>query len=93
MNLFKRLFKDKYEQFNPENFEENSEDYFIHLQKWKVKAEKDYQNFTPRRQKHISTANKRINKRLIFCIFNLFEKCIVVVDIYNLVNREKYLLG
>ena len=26
---------------------------------------------------------------MIFCIFDLFEKCIVVVDIYNLVNRKK----
>ena len=53
IKLFLGLFKDKYEQFNPENFEENSEDYFIHLQKWKVEAEKDYQNFTPRRHRKI----------------------------------------
>ena len=53
IKLFKRLFKDKYEQFNKESFEENSEDYLIHLQKWKVETEKDYQNFTPRRHRKI----------------------------------------
>ena len=53
IELFLRLFKDKYEQFNPENFEENSEDYFIHLQKWKVETEKDYQNFTSKRHRKI----------------------------------------
>ena len=50
---FLRLFKDKYEQFNTENFEENSEGYFIHLQKWKVQTEKDFQNLTPRRHRKI----------------------------------------
>ena len=53
IELFLRLFKDKYEQFNPENFEENSEDYFIHLQKWKVETEKDYQKFNQRRHRKI----------------------------------------
>ena len=53
IELFLKIFKNKYEQFNPENFGENSEDYFIHLQEWKVETEKDHQNFTPRRHRKI----------------------------------------
>ena len=82
IELFLRLFKDKYEQFNPENFEENSEDYFIHLQEWKVETEKDYQNFTPRRHRKILGPPRRESIRGWFFVFLIYLRNVLLLQIF-----------
>ena len=37
VDLFLKLVNDKYSNFNPLDFNDNSEDYFETLQKWKFK--------------------------------------------------------
>ena len=81
IELFLRLFRDKYENFISEYFNKNSEDYLINLQKWKLESEKKYLNFRPIR-------HRKLIRGQSFYFLNFLWKCIVVVDIYNLDNRK-----
>ena len=72
VELFLRLVKDKYEHFNPLIFDDNSENCFENLQRWKLEVQEFHlpRNVKPRRHKKIlGPLNRPLIRGWFFFIF------------------------